>query len=174
MSYQPPPAPPTPRPGRIARLWTWIRASRRNQIITGVIIAVIVIAGIAGSGGEDDKKDSKAQTPNAGASAKPSPIETAPAAPAAADGPVAKPDAATSAAYIADLQAIDPAIVAGKTDRAISRGRDQCSSVKEWPDDQAKLVDLAEQRFTTTAGPIGVDKAEKVLAAVRKHICPQY
>ncbi len=27
-------------------------------------------------------------------------------------------------------------------DKAVSRGRDQCSSVMEWPGDQSKLIDL--------------------------------
>jgi hypothetical protein len=78
----------------------------------------------------------------------------------------------TTRLHIADLTAVDPAIVASKPDRAVSRG--QCGSVKEWPSDQAELVGLTEQRFTTTNGPIGAVKAEKVLASVRKYICPPY
>ncbi|MGW1998541.1 hypothetical protein ACWCPW_51670, partial [Embleya sp. NPDC001921] len=95
---------------------------------------------------------------------------------AAIEGPVAKPDAATTAAYIADLDAIDPAIVDGKTDKAVSRGRDQCASVKATPDDKAKLVELTTKRFTGPANPdgFGPTKSEKILVAVRKHICPQY
>ncbi|MFB7473972.1 hypothetical protein [Kitasatospora sp. NPDC056184] len=85
-----------------------------------------------------------------------------------------KPDAATEAKYIAALTAIDPEIVDGKADRAVSRGRDQCRSVAEHPTDQAKLVALAAQRFTSAGHPqgFGPEKSAQILAAVRTHICP--
>jgi hypothetical protein len=86
------------------------------------------------------------------------------------------PDPKTWKAYIADLTAIDPAIVHGKEEKVVDRGRNMCSSVKETPDDQAKLVKLTNQRFTSPDHPDGFGdaKAKKILAAVRKHICPTY
>ncbi|TDV54183.1 hypothetical protein [Actinophytocola oryzae] len=87
-----------------------------------------------------------------------------------------KPDATTKQAYIAELVAIDPDIVHGKEDKAVSRGRDQCSSVKQWPNDQTKLVDLTEQRFTSPDHPegFGPEKSAQMLAVVRKYLCPTY
>ncbi|MFD5827510.1 hypothetical protein [Lentzea sp. NPDC060358] len=87
-----------------------------------------------------------------------------------------KPDAATQAAYVADLDAIDREIVNGNADRAVSRGRDQCMSVAKTPGDQAKLVELTAQRFTSPNHPAGFgpEVSARVLAAVRKHLCPGY
>lgn len=87
-----------------------------------------------------------------------------------------KPDAATKQVYISELIAIDPDIVHGKEDKAVNRGRDQCSSVKEWPNDQAKLVDLTQKRFTSPDHPegFGPDKSAQILTVVRKYLCPTY
>lgn len=120
-------------------------------------------------------------TSTASAPAAPqTPAEAGAAAPASAgakpSGPPAKPDAATTAAYLAALTAIDPEIVSDKPERAVPRGRDQCTSVAEWPKDQAKLVDLASKRFTSAKHPegFGPEKSARILEAVRKHICPTY
>jgi hypothetical protein len=108
----------------------------------------------------------------------PPPASTETSSTAAADlGIPPAPDDATTAAYIADLQAIDAEIVGDKDPRAlVSRGRDQCRSVKDNPTDQAKLVDLTNKRFTAPghSDGFGLDKATLILAAVRKHICPTY
>jgi hypothetical protein len=94
----------------------------------------------------------------------------------AAAGIPPRPDAATKQSYITELVAIDPDIVHGKEDKAVNRGRDQCSSVKKWPNDQAKLVDLTQQRFTSPDHPegFGPDKSAQILAVVRKYLCPTY
>jgi hypothetical protein len=85
-----------------------------------------------------------------------------------------KPDAASSDAYIEALTAIDPDIVHGKPDKAISRGRNQCSSIKDHPSDQARLIQLAGVRFTSPNHPDGFGpiKSEKIVEAVRTHLCP--
>ncbi|WP_414944855.1 hypothetical protein [Amycolatopsis sp. cmx-11-32] len=99
-----------------------------------------------------------------------------PTTPISAPGVVPRPDADTTAAYIRELDAIDPDIAHGKPDKAVSRGRDQCSSVKDDPDDQARLVTLTNQRFTSPNHPKGhgTAVAEKILRVVRTHICPDY
>jgi hypothetical protein len=109
------------------------------------------------------------------ATAPSSSTAVAPPAEAAAGIPP-KPDAATQKAYIAVLTALDPDIVHGKEDTAVNRGRDQCSSVKEWPNDQTKLVDLTQKRFTSPGHPegFGPAKSAQILAAVRKYLCPTY
>ncbi|GLW93568.1 hypothetical protein [Actinokineospora globicatena] len=84
-----------------------------------------------------------------------------------------KPDAATADAYVRDLVAIDPEIVGKKPDRAVSRGRDQCGSVAQgYPED--KLVELVQRRFTAPGHSegFGPEKSRKILAVVRKYLCP--
>jgi hypothetical protein len=94
----------------------------------------------------------------------------------AAAGIPPKPDSATQRSYVTELTAIDPDIVHGDEDQAVDRGRDQCSSVKEWPGDQTKLVDLTQRRFTSPDHPegFGPDKSAQILAVVRKYLCPTY
>ncbi|ANZ20470.1 hypothetical protein SNOUR_36210 [Streptomyces noursei ATCC 11455] len=83
-----------------------------------------------------------------------------------------KPDAATRAKYIRALEAISPAIVNGKEDRAVSRGRDTCGTVHSFPKDHAKQVDITRQRFSG-AREFTTAQAEQILAAVRTHLCPK-
>ncbi|WP_223874414.1 hypothetical protein [Salinispora mooreana] len=87
------------------------------------------------------------------------------------------PDKESWDAYIAALKEIDPAIVGTKDERAlISRGRSQCDSVKNRPDDHSGLVESTNRRFTAPDYPdgFGEAKAEKILAVVRTYICPTY
>ncbi|MEV0677251.1 hypothetical protein AB0I60_12105 [Actinosynnema sp. NPDC050436] len=97
-------------------------------------------------------------------------------APAAAGIPP-EPDAGTKAAYLDELRAIDPRLVdEDNLDKAVNRGRNQCSSVREHPGDQARLVDLTNRRFIApdASNGFGLEVAERVLAVVRKHLCPTY
>lgn len=159
---------------------------RRITTTTTLVAALLLATGCGG--GDDDKvvkPAAQATTPSAATASKSGPPTNAPPAPATkaetgeapapgAAVPVPKPDVATQAEFVADLDAIDAAIVNGRADRAVSRGRDQCTSIKMWPNDQPKWVALTEQRFTTPNGPIGTAKAEQVLAIIRKHICPTF
>ncbi|GLH97341.1 hypothetical protein [Phytohabitans aurantiacus] len=128
--------------------------------------AVFALGCGAGGAGED-----KADEP---------PATTAPAvdmsAALAAAGIPPAPEAKAWTAYIAALRKIDPAIVGDDEEKAVDRGRNQCGSVKEHPDDEAKLVDLTNKRFTAPGHSAGFGKAKatKILAAVRKYICPSY
>lgn len=126
-----------------------------------VVLALCLGVGIVGAlvtGGDDTP-----ETSDAGSS-----IDT---------GIPPTPSAEDQAAYIAALNAIDPAIVGDKDEaRIVGRGRDQCSSVRESPDDQAKLIDLTNRRFTAPDHPdgFGPEKAAQILAVVRQYICPTY
>lgn len=86
------------------------------------------------------------------------------------------PNPADWAAYIKALDAIDPDIVHGKEDKAVSRGINTCSGFKRYPDDRTKQVNFTKQRFTSPTHPEGRDTAtaEKILDAAHKHICPDY
>lgn len=153
------------------------------------VLALCVVLGIIGAivGGND--KPAAVPTPaaitTADASTQPAPTTAAPASRAAGAATTAAasparipptPNAETWAAYIAALKRIDPDIVHGKEEKAVDRGRDQCGSVKDWPNDQAKLVNLTNKRFIGPTHPqgFGTAKAEQILAAVRKYICPTY
>lgn len=132
--------------------------------IAGVLVLVIcagVIGGITMSGSDGQEGRPAAQpsgTVGTGADIPP------------------EPDAKNWSAYIAALTAIDPDIVHGKEEKAVDRGRDQCGSVRRSPNDQAKLVDLTTRRFISPDHPEGFGQAKsaRILAAVRKYICPTY
>ncbi|MEU8510071.1 hypothetical protein AB0C76_00595 [Kitasatospora sp. NPDC048722] len=86
----------------------------------------------------------------------------------------AKPGTDVTAKLVAALDAIDPAIVGGKPDQAVDRARSQCQSMYQFPKDKAKLVELADQRFTAPDHPqgFGPDKAAKINEALRATLCP--
>ncbi|MFU0241680.1 hypothetical protein ACKI1J_38820 [Streptomyces scabiei] len=86
------------------------------------------------------------------------------------------PKAADWAAYIKALDAIDPDIVHGKEDKAVSRGINTCSGFKRYPDDRTKQVKFTAQRFTSPTHPEGRDTAtaEKILDTAHRYICPDY
>ncbi|MGW1278029.1 hypothetical protein ACWD4V_13895 [Streptomyces tsukubensis] len=88
-----------------------------------------------------------------------------------------KPDTKTAAAYLDALTAIDPRIIKpGKEDQAISRGINQCSSIKNVKD-EAKLAQTALERFTidTRLPDIANPTTGKAITkAVHKHLCPTF
>ncbi|MFD4638294.1 hypothetical protein ACFWN2_13325 [Lentzea sp. NPDC058436] len=129
-------------------------------------VAALVMLGLAGCGTQPAATPPASTTPPTSATSES----------AGADIPP-RPDAPTTKAYLDDLRAIDPAIVDEKnTDRAVVIGRFHCASVKSFPTDQVKLIDLTNKRFTEPGhgAGFGEEKAEKILAVVREHICPTY
>ncbi|MFJ8081976.1 hypothetical protein ACIQ6Y_15330 [Streptomyces sp. NPDC096205] len=86
------------------------------------------------------------------------------------------PQPAQWAAYIKALNAIDPDIVHGKEDKAVSRGIDTCSTYKRYPGDSAQQLKATRQRFTSPTHPEGrsAETAQLILDAAHKHICPSY
>ncbi|MBN1172127.1 MAG: hypothetical protein JXA67_08125 [Micromonosporaceae bacterium] len=144
---------------------------RTNKIILIVLaVCLVLLCGCAGISALLDTKDEK----EGDAAPTASPSRSTDSATAAGIPP--KPDAATQAAYIADLKAINPAIV-GKhsVDTMVNRGRDQCSSLSGTKD-HAKLVDLTNKRFSAPghADGFGTATAEKILRVVHKRLCPSY
>ncbi|MFD8254690.1 hypothetical protein [Streptomyces werraensis] len=131
-------------------------------------IALLVGIAIAIGGGEDDT--AKSSAPPAARKSAPEPVSDLPP----------KPDLTTRTAYIADLDAIDPDIVHGKDDKAVSRGLNQCSSFKTTIDgkklSRQKLVNYTNYRFTSPNHPNGhgTEIAERILDVVHKHLCPSY
>ncbi|WP_166028492.1 hypothetical protein [Streptomyces chilikensis] len=89
-----------------------------------------------------------------------------------------EPDAKARGAYLDALNAIDARIIKpGKEDQAVSRGMNQCRTVKDSPDDTQKLAEAALDRFTVNSRlpEIAIPATgEKITAAVRKHLCPDF
>ncbi|GIF14894.1 hypothetical protein FHX34_103604 [Actinoplanes teichomyceticus] len=85
-----------------------------------------------------------------------------------------KPDAQTAQAYLADLRAIDPALVAGDPESLVNRGRDQCRDLKARP--EKEWAKVAGQRFSTPQAPQGVGEATatRIIQVVRTRLCPTF
>ncbi|MFD5413486.1 DUF732 domain-containing protein [Streptomyces nojiriensis] len=79
------------------------------------------------------------------------------------------------AIYLAALNKIDPKIVNGKDDEAVSRGLSQCQSMKD-EKDPTKHVESTNRRFISPNHPdgFGPTKAAFILAAVQTNLCPTY
>ncbi|GJF27710.1 hypothetical protein KNE206_04100 [Kitasatospora sp. NE20-6] len=95
---------------------------------------------------------------------------------AVAPGILPEPDAATAAAYVAALDAIDPEIVGGQAGKAVDRGLNQCSSIRQYPGNRPRLVELTQVRFTGPAHPdgFGPDTAARILDVVHAGLCPAF
>lgn len=88
---------------------------------------------------------------------------------------VSAPDAEHRAAYLQALDRIDPDIVHGRPDTAVSRGRDLCQkTTQEWVDGRAQIVKQAEERFSSPDHPdgFGPAKAARIVDAARQGLCP--
>lgn len=95
-----------------------------------------------------------------------------------AAGMAPRPDATTRRAYLDALNAIDPRIIKpNKEDQAVSRGLNQCDSIKNSPDGREELARVALIRFTvdTRLPEISTpETGEKITDAVHKHLCPDF
>ncbi|MFF1409210.1 hypothetical protein ACFVX6_05325 [Streptomyces sp. NPDC058289] len=147
---------------------------RRHHVIIALTGAGILA--LTGCGSDSDAptpdKPSTSTVPSADPSARPS-----------ADPSAARPDSglppspapAQRAAYLAALNKIDPEIVNGNDDKAVSRGLDQCQSMKG-EKDPAKRVAGANQRFIGPNHPDGFGpvKSALIVATVQANLCPTY
>lgn len=193
-SWATPPPPAGPPPGRWKRLRWW---QKTGIIIGGAVVGLFVI-GLVGSivaPIEEDEPEASAsseptreveQTPDGEAdepesSEEPEP-ESSPSESIDMDtirestGLPPEPDAATTAAYVAALDAIDPRIDKDDPESAVARGGNQCRTIGENPDDIALQIDLANQRFTHPDAPNGwgLDVAEQINAVVHEYLCPDF
>ncbi|MFD7276676.1 hypothetical protein ACFV80_06375 [Streptomyces sp. NPDC059862] len=89
-----------------------------------------------------------------------------------------KPDAKERDAYLDALNAIDARIIKpGKEDQAVSRGINQCRTVKDFPNNTQKPAEAALDRFTVNSRLPEIatpETGEDITAAVRKHLCPDF
>lgn len=118
--------------------------------------------------------EGKASPSTSSPSAAPRSVD--PDAARAAAGLPAEPKGAARQAFIDGLNAIDKDIVHGKDDKAISRGIDTCSAIKNHPGDKAKQIEQTNKRWTSPTHPEGhgLTKAAQILDVAHKNVCPTY
>ncbi|MFE2129099.1 hypothetical protein [Streptomyces amritsarensis] len=133
--------------------------------------ALLTLVGCTGGPGADAEPTPAASTPTTPAGTGPG---TGPGA-TQASGIPPEPTGEKRVIYLATLGGIDPEIVNGQDDQAISRGRDQCGAMKD-EKDPTKRVAQVEQRFTGPNHPsgFGPTKSALILATVQANICPTY
>ncbi|MFB6516614.1 hypothetical protein [Streptomyces sp. NPDC056401] len=147
---------------------------RRHHVIIALTGAGILA--LAGCGSDSDAptadKPSASTVPSAAPSARPS-VDPSAARPDSGLPP--SPAPAQRAGYLAALNKIDPEIVNGQDDKAVSRGLDQCQSMKG-EKDPTKRVAGANQRFIGPNHPDGFGpvKSALIVAAVQTNLCPTY
>ncbi len=153
---------------------TYIPGGIMRTRTTTALAAAVLLGTLTACGTTPDEV-----TPAAGpeASATPTLTDEQRAEVREAAGLPSEPDAVTAAEFIKALDAIDPRIADGKADKAISRGLNQCSSIKDFGKDRDKLATLALGRFTIDTRLPELNTPEtgsKINDTVHKHLCPDF
>ncbi|MFE2017582.1 hypothetical protein ACFW9O_05930 [Streptomyces sp. NPDC059499] len=136
------------------------------------LTAATLLATLTACGSSDDK-------PTAPASETASQADRDAARDAArkAAGLPPEPSATARYAYLEALDAIDPRISKpGKDDQTVSRGLNQCGSIKTTKD-RTKLIEQALSRFTIDTRLPDINNAAtggKIVDAVHKNLCPDF
>ncbi|MFJ4907709.1 hypothetical protein ACIQCR_24660 [Streptomyces sp. NPDC093249] len=138
------------------------------------LIALAALAATLTACGTTATPDPGASLPKATATVDPKALESA----RAAAGLPPEPTATARQAYLDALNAIDPRIIKkGKEDQAVSRGLNQCSSIKNGKNSEAKLAETALERFTVTSRLPEIANPKTGTAintAVHTHLCPGF
>ena len=134
----------------------------RTRTTIAVITAALAFTMVGCS--SDDSSDSKADTAK---SSTPTATKTADNSDAGkAAGIPPKPDAATRAALLGVLKAINPALVTDE-DKAIDNARNQCSTISGGGNaDQS-----AKARFSTSDHEVTDAEAQAINAALKASLC---
>ncbi|MER5987065.1 hypothetical protein [Streptomyces sp. NPDC001787] len=142
----------------------------RTTAATALVAASLLAALTACGGGNDEKPAGK------GSASAPSEAEREAAREAAGLPP--EPSATARYAFLEALDDIDERISKPGTDeRTVDRGLNQCGSIKSFPDDRDKLVELTLDRFTIPTRLPDINNADtggKILDAVHHHLCPDF
>ncbi|WTW96586.1 hypothetical protein OG216_25895 [Streptomycetaceae bacterium NBC_01309] len=150
-----------------------------RRIYLGIAAATTALL-LTGCGSDDSDTDTAGNTtPTTAAAPASSPPELTAEQRASIMAEVGYPpeaDAATEAAYVAALDKIDRDIAHGKADKAVSRGRDTCRSIKDHPGNRAKQVEVTQQRWISPTHPEGrtASVAARILDATHEHLCPTF
>ncbi|MFE9933201.1 DUF732 domain-containing protein [Streptomyces sp. NPDC005533] len=146
---------------------------RTHHTVTLLAAAgLLALTGCSGAVTSEPKPDDKVSAPPAASQSSISP--DAPSSAAAAGTPPS-PAPEQRMIYLAALNKIDPEIVNGDDEKAISRGLSQCQSMKD-EKDPTKRVESTNRRFIGPNHPdgFGLTKAAFILAAVQTNLCPTY
>lgn len=140
-----------------------------NTRIAAPLIAVGLLVGLTACGSRDD--DKAAAAPGRTVS------EADRDAARKAAGLPEEPSAHARYAFLGALDAIDPRISKADMDeRSVSRGLNQCGSIRTTKD-RAKLIELTLERFTIATRLPDINNADtggRILDAVHKHLCPDF
>ncbi|MGA5069290.1 hypothetical protein ACPB9E_37045 [Streptomyces exfoliatus] len=144
----------------------------RPKITTGLIIAAILALTSCGGSEEPTAEKPSAKHSTTGGTLSPDARESA----RAAAGLPPEPSPLDRGAFLAVLDTIDPDIVHGKEDKAISRGLDTCALFKRFPGETAKQIAQTNKRWISPTHPDGhsLAIAEKILDAAHKHLCRDF
>ncbi|MFJ3170624.1 hypothetical protein ACIPJK_07540 [Streptomyces roseus] len=150
---------------------------RTHHIAAAILATTAAIALTAcSSSAPKPATDKPISTPApATSAAAPSLDPSALASAAAAAGIPPSPAPEQRATYLASLNKIDPEIVNGKDDKAVSRGLSQCQMMKT-EKDPAKRIESANRRFIGPTHPdgFGTAKSTLIVVAVQANLCPTY
>ncbi|MFC8704707.1 hypothetical protein ACFUIV_21270 [Streptomyces anulatus] len=145
----------------------------RTRTTTAALIAAGLLLTLTACGSEEDTVDA---APTQSAISKEDRDKAREAA-----GLPAEPNAEARKAFLDALNAIDTRIIKpGKEDQAVSRGLNQCSSIKRASGDEDKQVELVKQtlsRFTIDTRLPDIATPEtggEILAAVHQNLCPDF
>ncbi|MBB2941954.1 hypothetical protein FB565_001658 [Actinoplanes lutulentus] len=149
-----------------------MRARQVWAVVAAVAAAGMMIA--CGSGGADDAGSAPAvpATPTV----DPSVAAAAIAEAEKAAGIPPYPDDETVAKYLAALKKINPEILDDRDpERIVDRGRDQCVTIKSFPDEPDKVLMFTNTRFSSPDHPNGFGDAtaKKINKVIVKYICPK-
>ncbi|OII63787.1 hypothetical protein BJP40_02595 [Streptomyces sp. CC53] len=143
---------------------------------TTTIAAALLLAALTGCSSASEPEQPAAAPSQAPAAEAPSTSAEDKAKAREAAGLPPSPEPQPRAAFLAALNALEPDLVHGKDDKAISRGLDTCSALKRHPGDRSKQIEVTAKRWTSPDHPEGrsLPTAEKVLDLSHKHLCPDF
>ncbi|BBH68600.1 hypothetical protein ACTI_52850 [Actinoplanes sp. OR16] len=148
----------------------------RARLVWAVTTAMTAAGMVAGCGGDSDGGSVGALAPVTVATVDPSAAAAAVAEAEKAAGLPPMPDEEAVDGYLAALEKINPEIVsATDPDQLVDRGRNQCVTIKDYGDDEEKVVKWANTRFSSPDHPdgFGVVTAEKINEVVEEYLCPK-
>ncbi|MFF0103759.1 hypothetical protein [Streptomyces hirsutus] len=149
------------------------RGTMRTRTTTAAALTVLALALTACGGGEEPTAEDHGGSRSAGTGAKDAEDKAREAA-----GLPPEPSTTARYRFLEALDAIDRRISEPGTDeQAVSRGLDQCGSIKASPDDRDRLIRQTLERFAIPTGLPDINTPKtggKILAAVHEHLCPDF
>ncbi|MGW0967800.1 hypothetical protein [Streptomyces sp. NPDC002516] len=142
----------------------------RTTVAAAAVLAVTLTGcGAGGSGGDKAEPAGSAAPTATKSAAPPTPTKSAGGGGAAKSGDLpAAPTGTKRAALLAELKAVDPALVADE-DKAVGSAREQCADIKSDNDP----VGSAKKRFAVPGRTMTDKESREVNVAVATFVCLQ-